>query len=94
MVDLPVPGQSSPVLACQKTGGWGLGAFYIVAVLKTMDVSWMHPASWWNPWKWVLYPFGIFYFLLGIAWRMGLFKDVPDWAKRIPVCIGLERFNK
>lgn len=66
-----------------------MGAVYIVAVLKTMDVPWMHPASWWNPWKWVLYPLGSFYFLLGIACRMGLFEEVPIWAKRIPVCVGL-----
>ena len=82
---------ASPLLywIIKKTGGWGLCAFYIVAVLKSTNIPWMHPASWWNPWKWVLYPFGTFYFLLGIVWRMGLFEDVPDWAKRIPVWVGL-----
>ncbi len=83
---------ASPLLygIVRKTGVWGLTAVYVLATLKTAGVPWLNPSSWWNPCKWILlYPFGTFYFLLGIAWRTGLFEAIPDKVKRIPAWVGL-----
>lgn len=47
---------ASPLLHgfVKKTGKWGLAAAYAFAVLKSADISWMNPASWWCPLKWSL----------------------------------------
>lgn len=82
---------ASPLLygIVRKTGAWGLAAVYVFAALKTAAVPCLNPASWWCPWKWILHPFGTFYFLFGISWRIGLFESVPDVVKRIPAWVGL-----
>lgn len=82
---------ASPLLYwfVRRMGGWGLGIAYLFPVLKNVGVPWLNSTSWWNPLMWVLHPFGLFYFLLGIAWRMGLFENVSDGVKRIPVWMGL-----
>lgn len=82
---------ASPLLhwLVRKTGCWGVAAVYLFAVLKSAGVPWMNPDSWWSPAKWNLHPFGTFYFVLGIAWRLGVFTDVPIWAKRLMAWMGL-----
>jgi hypothetical protein len=85
---------ASPLLywLVRKTGKWGLVAVYVFAVLKSAGVPGFQPVSWWCPWKWVLHPYGVFYFLLGISWRMGVFKEVPNWAKLLSVWVGMAYF--
>lgn len=83
---------ASPILywIVRKTGVWGLAAVYVLATAKTAGVPWLNPSPWWCPWKWILlYPFGTFHFLLGIAWRTGVFAAVPDQVRRIPAWVGL-----
>ena len=85
---------ASPLLywLVRKTGTWGLAFVYVFAVLKSAGIPGFHPVSWWYPWKWVLHPGGLFYFLLGISWRMGLFQEIAHWVKLLAVWVGMVYF--
>lgn len=84
---------ASPLLywVARKTGRWGVMAVYLFAVFENVRIVYMNCASWsgWWSWKWLDHLFGLFYFLLGISWRLGIFENVPNWVKCLPVGLGL-----
>ena len=84
---------ASPLLLwfARKTRSWGVSAVYVFAVLEYVRIVYIHLGSWpgWWSWKWLEHLFGVFYFLFGISWRMGLFAAIPGWTKRLPIWLGL-----
>ena len=81
---------ASPLLywLLRKGRFWVVLAAYGFAVLKNMGVFGFQPDGWWWPWKWILHPFGTFYFLSGMAWRMGTFPQCMPCFKQIVLWLG------
>lgn len=81
---------ASPLLCgfVRKTGGWGLMAVYGCIALENIRIVWIG-SSWFWSWKWLDHIFGLFFFLFGISWRMGVFEALPNWVKRLPCWLGV-----
>lgn len=82
---------ASPLLA------WALGKWrckavalaFVYMVLHEMFVEFARQRWGLFQHPWMLNPYGVFYFLAGMAWRLGMFSVIPSHTRRFAVMLGI-----